>query len=581
MSTEKKSLFVTDDGKNLMFTFILVSSLFLLWGICNGMIDVMDKHFQDELGLTKSQSAWVQFAHYLGYFLMAMPAGWLASRLGYKAGIIAGLLMVAAGGFWFWPATGINAMAHAGHLSPTTAFIGYLAGVCAIAAGLTFLETVANPYTTVLGPQRYAATRINLAQSCNGVGWICGPIIGGLFFYSTDAAGQSTGSQTLYIPYVTVAIVVLVLSVIFYFAYIPDIRTKDDYHLDDSTPSASHSIWSHPHFVMAVAAQFLYVAAQAGIFSFFINYMTEEVPSIPPSWQAAMSKISIETETKTKFTRDDIKDLPAFAAKLRQKPDAVSAFLSSQLSKETIGALENRNDFTSNPKPLQTALAQDLNKIVRQDPKRVEKKDLLYDPDRFEAVRLGEKTRQLLPEGPGGENSARINRMLLADAYPGVLAYDDDVVCISDKGAAILASLGFLCFLIGRFTGAGLLKKFSAHKILGLYGAMNVAACLVVFFKLGWLSVACVFLSYFFMSIMFPTIFALGIFGLGARAKKASAFIVMAIMGGAILPKLMGYVADRFDMSRGFIVPMVCFAFVAFYGFCWPELSNAQSLYGE
>jgi FHS family L-fucose permease-like MFS transporter len=88
-----------------------------------------------------------------------------------------------------------------------------------------------------------------------------------------------------------------------------------------------------------------------------------------------------------------------------------------------------------------------------------------------------------------------------------------------------------------------------------------------------------VFLSYFFMSIMFPTIFALGIFGLGARAKKASAFIVMAIMGGAVLPKLMGFVADKYDMSRGFIVPMVCFAFVAFYGFCWPWFSHADSLH--
>jgi FHS family L-fucose permease-like MFS transporter len=101
---------------------------------------------------------------------------------------------------------------------------------------------------------------------------------------------------------------------------------------------------------------------------------------------------------------------------------------------------------------------------------------------------------------------------------------------------------------------------------------------LAVFLKLGWFSVICVFLSYFFMSIMFPTIFALGIFGLGARAKKASAFIVMAIMGGAILPKLMGLVADKFDMSRGFIVPMFCFVFVAFYGFNWPKFSNAESL---
>ncbi len=453
MTTDKNRLFVTDDGRNVMFTFILVSSLFLLWGLCNGMIDVMDKHFQDELGLTKSQSAWVQFAHYLGYFLMAMPAGWLATRLGYKGGIIAGLLMVAAGGFWFLPATRINALAQAGTVSSTTAFIGYLAGVCAIAAGLTFLETVANPYTTVLGSQRYAATRINLAQSCNGVGWILGPPIGGVFFYSVDAAGKSTGSETLYIPYVLVGIVVLVLSVIFYFAPIPDIRGEDDYHLDDATPNVSHSIWTHPHFVLAVVAQFLYVAAQAGIFSFFINYMTEQVPPIPASWNLEML----------------------------------------------------RSWFT---------------------------------------------------------------------------IHDNGALSISAQGAANLLTLGFVCFLTGRFTGALLLKKYSAHKVLGLYGAMNVIICLLIFAKLGWVSVVCVFLSFFFMSIMFPTIFALGIFGLGARAKKASAFIVMAIMGGAVLPKLMGYVADQYDMSRGFAVPMVCFAFVAFYGLCWPMFSKADSLHG-
>src|SRR5271165_2453829 len=145
MSTKKQGFFVTDDGKNVMFTFILVSSLFLLWGVCNGMIDVMDKHFLDELHLSKSQSAWVQFAHYLGYFLMSLPAGWLATRLGYKGGIIAGLLMVAVGGFWFIPATHI------------VSFWAFLLGVCVIASGLTFLETIANPYTTVLGPEEYGA----------------------------------------------------------------------------------------------------------------------------------------------------------------------------------------------------------------------------------------------------------------------------------------------------------------------------------------------------------------------------------------------------------------------------------------
>lgn len=461
MQANRKGLFTGADGQSLAFTFVLVSSLFLLWGFCNGMIDVMDKHFQEELGLTKAQSAWVQFAHYLGYFLMAVPAGWLAVKLGYKGGIITGLLIVALGGFWFIPATWVNDLVRQGQVSPNTAFIAFLAGVCLIATGLTFLETIANPYTTVLGDKRYAATRINLAQSCNGIGWIFGPIVGSMYFYSKDASGRSTGSETLYIPYVGVAVVVLLLAAIFYFARMPDIKAADDYHLDDKAAGASGSIWRHPHFVVAVAAQFFYVAAQAGIFSFFINYMTADVPPIPASWDAAMRKIS-----------------------------SSALFLQ--------GWLEG-----------------------------------WFEP-----------------------------------AAGGVLA-------ISNKGAANLASLGFVCFLVGRFTGALLLKKAAAHRILGIYGGMNVLVTFLVFLKLGWLSVACVFLSYFFMSIMFPTIFALGIFGLGARAKKASAYIVMAIMGGAVLPKLMGWVADQYDMSRGFIVPMCCFVVVAFYGFAWPRLSRS------
>jgi FHS family L-fucose permease-like MFS transporter len=442
MTPTKDSMFVLADGRNVAVTFILVCSLFLLWGFCNGMIDVMDKHFQSELHLTLAQSAWVQFAHYLGYFLMAMPAGWLATKLGYKGGIITGLLMVAAGGFWFIPATSI------------ASFWAFLLGVCVIASGLTFLETIANPYTTVLGTERYAATRINLAQSCNGIGWIFGPIAGAAFFYGKDAAGNSTGSQTLWIPYAAVGVVVLVLAVIFFFAPVPDVKMEDDYHLDDTGAAASHSIWTHPHFVLAVAAQFLYVAAQAGIFSFFINYMTSQMPPVPDSLVS--------------------------------------------------GALANW----------------------------------------FE-------------RGPAG------------------------VLRLTDGGAATLASLGFVCFLVGRFTGAAILRTFAAHRVLALYGVLNVLACLVVVLKLGWVSVACVFLSYFFMSIMFPTIFALGIHGLGLRAKKASAFIVMAIMGGALLPKLMGAVGDAYDMSRAFIVPMACFAFVAFYGYAWPRLSGSESLGGS
>src|SRR5207253_5878007 len=141
---------------------------------------------------------------------------------------------------------------HSGHVTAGTAFVAYLVGVCAIATGLTFLETVANPYTTVLGPSRFAATRINLAQSCNGIGWIFGPIIGAKFFYGKNAAGQSTGNETLYIPYVVIAVVVLVLAVVFYFAYVPDIKNEDDYRIQESHAGLG-SLWSKPHFVGAVA----------------------------------------------------------------------------------------------------------------------------------------------------------------------------------------------------------------------------------------------------------------------------------------------------------------------------------------
>jgi FHS family L-fucose permease-like MFS transporter len=445
-------MFVTDDGQNVVFTFILVVTLFALWGFCNGMIDVMDRHFQEVLHLSLSQSAWVQFAHYLGYFLMAMPAGWLATKLGYKGGIIAGLLIVATGGFWFLAATHI------------AAFWAFLLGVCIIAAGLTFLETIANPYTTVLGAPKYGATRINLAQSCNGIGWMLGPIAGGIFFYSKDATGASTGSENLWVPYFAIAIVVIVLAVIFFFANVPDIKAEDDYHLDDPTATAAErSIWSHPHFVMAVVAQFLYVAAQAGIFSFFINYITSQTPEIPTAWDA----------------------------NVQQHPGFLRNMLDSMTEIHTTG-----------------------------------------------------------------------------------------VIGVNNKGAANLVSVGLLLFLIGRFTGTALLRKFSAHQLLGVYGAINTVLCLLIFCKLGWLSAMCIFATYFFMSIMFPTIFALGIFGLGQRAKKASSFLVMAIMGGAILPKIMGAIADRFDLSRGFIVPMACFAFVAFYGFTWPKLSGFEGLRG-
>ena len=159
--------------------------------------------------------------------------------------------------------------------------------------------------------------------------------------------------------------------------------------------------------------------------------------------------------------------------------------------------------------------------------------------------------------------------------------HKNGILGLSDKGASTLASVGFIFFLVGRVIGAGLLKKFAAHHILALFACAAAVCSLLVFCQLGWLSAIALFLSYFFMSIMFPTIFSLGIHGLGGRAKKASSFIVMAIMGGAIMPKLMGHIADNHGMSAGFIVPLVCFVFVAIYGFSWSQLSGTDGVIGS
>jgi len=144
-----------------------------------------------------------------------------------------------------------------------------------------------------------------------------------------------------------------------------------------------------------------------------------------------------------------------------------------------------------------------------------------------------------------------------------------------------LAYFGFTLFLLGRATGAWILSRVAAHRVMGIYALANVVMMAGIVLKLGWLSLGALFLSFFFMSVMFPTIFALGIHGLGEKSKFASSFIVMAIMGGALLPKVMGWVGDVRDMSTAFLVPMACFAVVAFYGFTWPKLSGSRDLLGK
>ena len=153
------------DGRNLLVPFLLITTLFFLWGFAHSILDVLNKHFQDALGINKTKSALVQAVVYSGYFLMALPAGEIIRRFGYRVGVLTGLLLYGCGALLFIPGGEIKS------------FEFFLFSLFVIGCGLTCLETAANPYVTVLGEKNSAERRINLAQSFNGLGWICGPLV--------------------------------------------------------------------------------------------------------------------------------------------------------------------------------------------------------------------------------------------------------------------------------------------------------------------------------------------------------------------------------------------------------------------
>lgn len=428
-------IFQTADGRKHGFTFLLVCSMFLLSGLCNGLIDVLNKHFQNSLGVTKAQSALVQATWYGAYFLMAIPGGWFARRFGYRGGILTGLGIMLVGALLFVPVTGIQG-------TQTAIFASFLGTLFILGAGLTFLETVANPYATVLGSTEAAVARINLAQSCNAVGWIIGPILGAHFVLSkTETA--NTSNAALYQPYLLVALIVAMLFAVFIFAPVPDLEANSAGHLSEEERNDRHSLFKERHFVLALASQFLFVAAQTGIFGFFINYV--------------------------------------------------------------------------------------------KDP-------------------------QFMPAVPG--NIARL--------LPGDYTYlHEGSWRITEYCAGMMLSLAFVFFTIGRFSGSAIVRFARPHVTLGIYAAINVVLMAIVVLGIGWLSIASLVLSFLFMSIMYPTIFALGIRGLGIRTKLASSFMVTAIVGGAVMPMVMGKIASVMGMGIGFMVPLVCFVFIAAFGFSY------------
>ncbi|MGF7231646.1 sugar MFS transporter [Arachidicoccus sp.] len=240
-----------------LFPFILVTSLFFLWGFAYGLLDVLNKHFQVTLNITKTRSTLLQAAYFGAYFIIGL-IGTFVNKFDYKKGIIFGLLMFSLGAFLFYPA------ANAAN------FNFFLIALFILAAGCACLETTANPYVTVLGDPATSANRLNLSQCFNGVGSFFGPVIASQLFFSN---GNNDNLDSVKNVYLIIAVVVLLISFLFMRTKLPEIKEEVVENLSEAEDKKPLS--AHKHFIGGVIAQFFYVAAQVGVAALFINYCTE------------------------------------------------------------------------------------------------------------------------------------------------------------------------------------------------------------------------------------------------------------------------------------------------------------------
>ena len=244
--------------KQYLVPFILVTSLFFLWGFARAILDVLNKHFQNEMHIFITQSSLIQVTTYLGYFLMAIPAGLFINRYGYRRGVVFGLLLFGMGALIFIP----------GNEAGT--FYAFLGALFVIGCGLTFLETAANPYVTELGDKETSTSRLNFSQSFNGLGCLFATFVVGQFLFR-----DSSDSGSVAVPYTILGLLVLAIAVVFAKVDLPEIK-----HDDGGDEKAKYGrepllkIWKHRVFVYGLIALLAYEVAEISINSYFINFVT-------------------------------------------------------------------------------------------------------------------------------------------------------------------------------------------------------------------------------------------------------------------------------------------------------------------
>ncbi len=253
-------------GSSLLFPFLMVATLFFIWGFCHAMLDVLNKHFQNILHVSKAQSGLIQTSVFGAYFLLAFPSALAIRRIGYQKGILLGLLVLATGAFLFVPA---------GLYFKT--FGAFLVALFVLSSGLACIETAANPYVTVLGPKDGAAGRLSVAQAFNSLAYIVAPTIGGALIFRKQAVPEAAADfSSLLLPYVVLGCVVLVVFGVFSRIRLPAIEdaSADGPSKEERSRDAVPLV-SQPHFVWGIVTQFLYIAAQVGVNAFAVNYILE------------------------------------------------------------------------------------------------------------------------------------------------------------------------------------------------------------------------------------------------------------------------------------------------------------------
>ncbi|SEM38929.1 MFS transporter, FHS family, L-fucose permease [bacterium A37T11] len=418
--------------QNTLFPIILVTSLFFLWALLHNMNPILIPHLRKAFSLNDVQSSLIDTSAYISYFVIAIPAGIFMQRYGYKKGILLGLLLYALGALLVIPA------------ASERSYLIFLTAIFITAAGATFLETVANPYITILGDKKSATQRLNFAQSFNGLGAVVAPILGGKFILSgiehspeelkamSPSALQAylqTEADTVKMPYLIIAAVVVCLLMLFVFTPLPEGQTEETDGAHTPPSHFSLAVFRHHHFRWAVISQFFYVGAQVGVSAFFIRFA-----------------------------------------------HAVAA--------------------------------------------------------------MDEKT-----------------------------------------AAYLLGSVAMMGFMLGRFFGTFVMKFVKPPKLLAIFGFICVLLLVLALNTSGRIALYAVSAVPFFMSIMYPTIFSLGIRQLtAAETKIASSFLVMSIIGGALAPLAMGMVSlTSHSIQLAYLVPLICFGVVFYYGIAGYKIKELKN----